>query len=96
MIIKVVNSMNEVNCHIEAAYIKWSRSKDFVTIAVYQATTKTRSIGATRESEIVLVTAPTTYLHCSNGDTVYIMNNDGKTIDKKKITIRKLKESIDD
>ena len=88
MIIKIVDKNNEDLYLVDATWIKWSRNKEAVTIAVYTQITKTKHIGVTSQSEIEVAHVPSMYLHCNDGDTVYVMNNDGKTIDKKKIVIR--------
>jgi hypothetical protein len=87
MIIKVLDKNNEDKYLIDASWIKWSRTKSTYSIAVYTHVTTTKSIGSTSKSEIEVAQIPSMYLHLYHGDMVYIMNNHGKTIDKKRIVI---------
>ena len=87
MIIKVLDKNNEDKYLIDASWIKWSQTKTTRTIAVYTHVTTTKNIGVTSKSEIEVAHVPSMYIHCNHGDMVYIMNNDGKTIDKKRIVI---------
>jgi hypothetical protein len=82
MFIKVLDENNQNKYFMEAAYIEWQTP---ICIAVYPNRTKTKHVGSVAESETEVATKPSLYLHVKTGDTVYIMNNDGKTVDKKRI-----------
>ncbi len=87
MIIRVRDKNNDERYFIEAAWIKWSWNKEAVSIAVYTHVTKTRVVAELNESKIEVAHVPSVYIHLENGDTVCIMNNDGKIIGQQQITI---------
>lgn len=87
MIIKIVAANQEDKYLIEASWIKWSWDQGTATIAVYTHITTTKQVGSMSKSEIEVAHVPSMYIHPNPGDTVFVMNNDGKTIDKKKIVI---------
>ncbi len=87
MFIKVLDPNNEVKYHIEASYIKWAKNTDSYCISVYPMITKGKQVGVLSSSESEVSNMPSVYIHVNHGDTVFVMNSDGKTIDKKKINL---------
>ena len=87
MIIKIVDKNNHDKYLIDASWIKWEWNKEAVSIAVYTHVTKTKQAGSLSKSEIEVAHVPSVYIHLTTGDIVYVMNNDGKTIDKKQMVV---------
>ena len=87
MIIKVVDKNNHDKYLIDASWIRWEWNKEAVSIAVYTHVSRTN--GNCTRPNIEVAVVPSMYIHLTTGDTVYAMNNDGKTIDKKQIEDRK-------
>lgn len=82
MYIKVQDKDNQNKYHIEASYIKWTNNGE-----IYPILTRGKTAGSIRTSETEVANMPSIYVHLNHGDTVYVMNNDGKTIDKKHIDL---------
>ncbi len=97
MIIKVQTNIYQDRFLAEAAYIKWVRTpSDFVFLEVYRETQQTKRIGDTSLTTTGIdVDGPSLRLQINDGDHVYIMNNEGKTIDSKHIVIDKEKETCE-
>jgi len=87
MIIKVVDETGEDKYLVEASYIKWSKNEASYCIAVFPIITKTNSVNQLRKSETEVSCTPSIYIHVNHGYTVYVMNDAGKTVDKKHIVI---------
>ncbi len=82
---------------VEAAYIKWvdgddSLDKPYVLLEVYREALQTKKIGDTSLTTTGVEVDPFLQLRIYDGDRVYIMNNAGKTIDSKRINLKRRPE----
>ena len=85
MIIRVVDKNDHDTHLIDATWIRWEWNKEAVSIAVYTHVSRTR--GNCTRPEIEVAVVPSIYVHLTTGDTVYIMNNDGKVVHTKQMVV---------
>ena len=91
MIIKVQDDAFRDRFLIEAVFINWfyPQNEEFIILEVYSQTKKAGSISVTHSG---IEDEPSKRIRLNHGDRVYIMNNDGKTIDSKRIDLIEEKE----
>lgn len=98
MIIKVQNDQGKDRFLVEAAYINWCYPSDEDHIILEVHTVVKETVGVVSRTGIE--EEPSLRLRIYNGDRVFVMNADGKTIDSKRIDLievhdRKLKSDAD-
>lgn len=90
MIIKVQADDFKDRFLVEAAFIRWVEqvdNKDFVILEIYIVADQTKKAGSLSVATTSIEEEPSLRLRINHGDRVYIMNNDGKTIDSKRIDL---------
>jgi hypothetical protein len=89
MIIKVQDD-NLVDKHlVEAAYIQWvDGGPAYVVLEVYIVADRTKSTGSIAVHNTSIEEHPSLRLRIYHGDRVFIMNDEGKTIDAKRIDLK--------
>lgn len=97
MIIKVQNSTHQDKFTVEAAFIRWLNDEDqnCMILEVHVLTTRTKRIGDTSLASTGIERVASLDLKVYDGDIVYIMNDEGKTIDSKHIVIGKEPETCE-
>ncbi len=91
MIIKVQTNTCQDRFLAEAAYIKW----DHAILEIYITSKQTKRVGDASHAFTCIEKEPSLRLRVNDGDIVYIMNDEGKTIDSKHIVIDKEKETCE-
>lgn len=89
MIIKVQNDSLKDRFLVEAAFIKWCYPEDtnHVILEIHIVAIRRKASGDTSISFTGIEEVPSLRLRIYDGDRVFIMNNDGKTIDSKRILL---------
>ena len=92
MIIKVCDDALRDRFLVEAAYIRWvdgddSVDKPYVLLEIYIVATQTKKVNTTCLQYTGIEEDPSLRLRIYNGDRVFIMNNEGKTIDSKRVVV---------
>lgn len=92
MIIKIQDDDLNDRFLVEAAYIKWAEGDDsldkpYVVLEAYIVADHTKSSGNVSVHSTSIEEHPSLRLRIYHGDRVFVMNNEGKTIDAKTITI---------
>ena len=91
MIVKVLDDQQQDRFLVEAAFIRWNRfdaEDDFIILEVHVIATQ--SAGSISMSGIE--EDPSLRLRIYHGDRVFIMNDEGRTIDSKRIQLREEEE----
>ena len=92
MIIKVQDNNGKDKFLVEAAYIRWvdqAPAKDFIILEIHVLAAKKEAAGPVSLSTSSIEEEPSLILRIYHGDRVFIMNNEGKTIDSKRIVLTK-------
>lgn len=90
MIIKVQNDSQQDRFLVEAAYIRWDYVATGTTYAIlefYIVATQSRTAGTINKSSTGIEADPSLRLRIYHGDRVFVMNNEGKTIDSRHINL---------
>lgn len=86
MIIKVQNKHNEVRLMVECAYFVWRRGPRW-HLEIHSMTTRTHKASTISETKIEI--EPGIHISVYDGDTVYVMNDDGKLIERVEVFVTK-------
>lgn len=91
MIIKVQDDNLNDRFLVEAAYIRWVEPNEeeacYVILEIYIVASHSKKVGSVAVYDTAIEEHPSLRLRIYDGDRVFIMNDEGKTIDAKRITI---------
>jgi hypothetical protein len=89
MIVKVVNDHGEDRFLTEAAFLKWcdGDEEDHVILEVHIIATEAKTAGSASLTQTRIEEEPSLRLKIWHGDRVFIMNDQGKTIDSKRVVL---------
>ena len=89
MIIKVQDDAFRDRFLIEAVFINWfyPKAEKYIVLEVFIKSSQTRKKGSISITNSGIEDDPSKRIRINHGDRVYILNNDGKTIDSKRIDL---------
>ena len=90
MIIKVQDDKLNDRFVVESTTISWRthHTGHNVVLEVYGAITESESVGSVKKSITAPPASPNQFLNVYHGDRVFVMNNEGKTVDSKHINLQ--------
>ena len=88
MIIKVQDDNFNDRFLVEAAYIRWDfNNDDYAVMEIHIVAEHTQKTGSIAVTTPAIEEHPSLRLRICHGDRVFVMNNEGKTIDSKRIEL---------
>ena len=85
MIIKVQDDKFKDKFLVEAAYIRWVIVDGDTILEVHIAAPESKTVGSVKPTSVSIEHKPSLRLRINHGDRVFIMNNEGKTVDSRRV-----------
>lgn len=85
MIIKIQDDNLHDKHVVEATYIRWLRETTYYIMEVYIIAKEAKTAGSVSQTITRIEDRPSLRLKINHGDRVFIMNDEGKTVDSKRV-----------